>query len=565
MGMQSDDTSAHTRRSRLHRIPVAALRAKLIALSRMQGGSDTMRSRLIDALGVEPQNPVVCIRRLALPEILRIVDECPEFTDDLIHDLSAQYRYGTNPSFYIYMFDGKCQAIRQSIDVLKSTLCAAFSNSSSDPEVTLPVAKGLELSEVRKLPEFPHVVEGDYRYLRRLEYIDETECAVAPYETIYGFFWLNPATGYAIIRTGRSSIVQTIKQAIEDAIETSLVPLRITMQLRDRLPFLRKEMAIGGRLHSPSPDSGLFQNMWISDPKMHKKGYQQLEQAYSQVRQSRFRVNVDDENAIKLTVSENGSLAVVGSITASQFRKWCIGRLDEISRRHSSMLEEVCEYWDTLDLRHVRELNWLETEKQRNMFISIIKALVAMKHARVGSFPLEISPLEFAAAFGDMVQVKLAISCEVENCDYAEYLHCYKCRSEIFMVHSRRPWRLSCHTHRAKSDRIRIPIDWRCDRLHQVELSTDQVEDNLEVFLDSTLRELLKNATKTFGSDIVYDPSREDIYINGRSFVYHCDRTLANEASTHPSVVNVFGDANIVGRANDIDRLTMGGGEQSLQ
>jgi len=93
------------RLQQLQQIPVFALRQAVYQLledNRMEG---VLHERFRTILNRRPRNIKRAVQRLTREHLTRLIDACPEIADDQIRELFEEYRYGSNPSFYIYLFD----------------------------------------------------------------------------------------------------------------------------------------------------------------------------------------------------------------------------------------------------------------------------------------------------------------------------------------------------------------------------------------------------------------------------------------------------------------------------
>lgn len=142
--------------------------------------------------------------------------------------------------------------------------CRDFVRASTQEE-GLPRVRSLALNDLGPLPRRPEVIEGNYRFQARLDYIDEDQNAVSTYQTLYGFFWLNSTEGYVIIHARNPGVLKALKHAIEEATDIHLTSLVISKQLKNALPFLLRESFRSGRLHDPDPGPDRFRWLTIAD------------------------------------------------------------------------------------------------------------------------------------------------------------------------------------------------------------------------------------------------------------------------------------------------------------
>jgi len=93
------------RLQQLQQIPVFALRQAVYQLLEDYQMEGLLHERFRTVLNRRPRNIKRAVQRLTREHLTRLIDACPEITDDHIRELFEEYRYGTNPLFYIYLFD----------------------------------------------------------------------------------------------------------------------------------------------------------------------------------------------------------------------------------------------------------------------------------------------------------------------------------------------------------------------------------------------------------------------------------------------------------------------------
>lgn len=268
----------------LQQIPVFALRRALYPLSEGEPGEAAMRERFRSLLNRKPRDLKRAVQRLTREELTKLIGACPEISNDQITELFEEYRYGTNPSFYIYLFDPR-HLSREAVDRFPRSLEDELSQSNLAQEEGLPRIRGLALNDVGSLPGRPQIIEGNYRFQERMDYVAENQNAVSTYQTLYGFFWVNTANGYVIIHARKPEVLNTLRRAIRKAANIHLRPLVISKQLKNALPFLFRDSFRSGRLHDPNPgpEMNSFRSLTITDDDPYAKGYEAWEDRYPEV------------------------------------------------------------------------------------------------------------------------------------------------------------------------------------------------------------------------------------------------------------------------------------------
>lgn len=173
------------RLQQLQQIPVFALRQAVYQLLDDERMEELLHERFRTVLNRRPRNIKRAVQRLTREHLTRLIDACPEITDNQIRELFEEYRYGTNPSFYIYLFDTALLR-RTALQGFRPHFEEALGVFNQSQEEGLPRVRSLALNDLGPLPRRPEVIEGNYRFQARLDYIDEDQNAVSTYQTLYG-------------------------------------------------------------------------------------------------------------------------------------------------------------------------------------------------------------------------------------------------------------------------------------------------------------------------------------------------------------------------------------------
>ena len=181
---------SEARIQQLQQIPVFALRQTMYRLLEDENAERVMRERFGAILKRKLHHIRQAVQRMNREQLTSLIDACPEISDEQIRELFEEYRYGSNPSFYVHLFD-KSTLGRQALQGLRQRFEAELEVFNLPREGGLPRMRRLALSDLVSLPERPEIVEGTYRFQARTDFIDASQNAVSTYQTLYGFFWVN--------------------------------------------------------------------------------------------------------------------------------------------------------------------------------------------------------------------------------------------------------------------------------------------------------------------------------------------------------------------------------------
>ena len=510
----------------LQQIPVFALRQVVTGLIGGEGMEEVMRERFRTILNVQPRNLPGAVQRLNREHLTRLIDACPEVSNDQIQGLFEEYRYGTNPSFYIYLFDVQLLQ-REALKGFRQRFEAELEAFNAPREEGLPRLRRLALNDLGALPERPEIIEGNYRFQKRLDYIDAEQNAVSTYETVYGFFWLNAAEGYVIIHATTTRVLKALKRAIQQGADIYLTPLVISKRLKNALPFLLQESLRSGRLHDPDPGPDRFRWLTISDDALYEKGYEDWEKRYPEVRSARYREVVAGEKETSLTVRcDRGALSLAGKLMASQFRAWCLKRLGQIIGVLHQFQADPPAYVRTRRLDGAPEMAKFSAI-QRRLVLEIISALLTLKQAsHLGYQALHTPPLALAAGLGRFVRVQIPLECPEPECKGEEgYLACPTCDATVFtLTRQEEAWHVECRAHRRKRWSCALPLEGVCEREHPFTLEADDLAERVELLPSKELSSIIATVINDRLPGYSFDPEREGFIVRGPNLLYYPDK-----------------------------------------
>ena len=538
----------------LQQIPVFALRQAVAELIDDEELEPAIRDRFRTALDRRPRSLRRAVQRLNREQLTRLIDACPEISDDQVRELFEEYRYGSNPSFYIYLFDtgllgpGALQGFRERFE-------EELHEFNADQEDGLPRMRRLALNDLGALPERPEIVEGNYRLQKRLDYIDTEQNAISTYETLYGFFWLNAAEGYVIVHARTAEVLKGLKRAIQKGADIYLTPLVISKRLKNALPFLLRESLRSGRLHDPDPGPDRFRWLTITDDAPYAKGYQEWEERYPEVRSARYRETVGDEKETSLTVRcDRGALSLAGKLRASQFRAWCLDRLGQIITVLNEFQTDPPAYVRTLRLESVPEMTRFSAA-QRRWVLELISALLTLQQSPGRGFqPLSNSPLDLAVVLGRFVRAQVPMECGEPECKGEEgYLTCPGCDSTTFALERQGgTWQLACRKRRHWT--CALPLAGECERGHRFTLDADDLAEKMELLPGEDLIRTIADVVNGHLPGYRFDPDREGFIVRGPNLVYYPDKGKVRDSEkvsvTNYNVTQYIGtviDSEVIG------------------
>ena len=531
------------RLSQLHQIPVFALQDRFVEISLMDGNEAKLIELFHRILDKEPRKLDSAIRRLTRAQLTMLIDASPElFTDADIRALFEEYRYGTSPSFYLYQLTAVDPSRLEDLDQLKCRIKHQFDHVGADDETELSIGE-LNLNSLYSFPEQAGILEANYRYLQRLGYVDANQRAISTYQTLYGFFWINHVEGYAIVHGRTKQILKYVRTAIERALGICLVELVVSEQLQIELPFLDPEKIQLGIFRDPDPTSNNFSSVKVTNSSRHNKQFERLRAAYPEMPQANYADTAVGDKRTTISIYDKGLFKVFGRFTAAQIRNWCLASLRQVVTTLTRFHDKQADFIAALNLEQTDEFNRLGCNIQKDHLKHIVATTVAFKKMPgIGVYPLTGSPLQIAAIFGDLVTVQIPFPCQDVSCEEGHYFVCPICTNRHLRIVHGRDWIVHCTEHPIFPLNLHLPLKGECEKLQHYSLDSAEIESTIEIFLGRKLLGIIQdviNSSKIQDCSVDFD--QEIIYISGRSYVYHQNRSKVFGRQGDTLVQNIYG------------------------
>lgn len=510
----------------LQQIPVFGLRQMVNDHFRGDEGEAHLAARFRAALARKPRRPRQAVMRLTRQELARLIDACSEIDDAVIAAYFEEYRYGSHPSFYIYLVSpGRlAEGWMQGFDErLAQALVDDNARFAGDVSQGLPPLRDILLNDFGPLPGAAGLYEGTYRFLSRLDYIDAEENAVSTYETLYGFFWISAADAYVTIHARKPEVLKSLRSAIEEAAGVLLTPLVISKKFKNALGFLNPLHFRSGKLYEPNPASDRFRWLTIADGKAYEKGYGQFEEAYPELRSTSYRISVaGKDTTVRLTCAQ-GALTLSGRLQASQFRAWAMDSLGEVIRVLRELQAEPAAYVQTMGLRSVAALAPYAGALQKDIVLELLSQVLTLKQAGREIGTLQRPALDLAVALRSDVAAQIVCACGEPDCGEEGPLACPVCGESLLAVSQRDgAVQLGC----LKGPRhwqAGLPAGVTLDCGHEATLAADDLRDGLELLPGARLLGVMAGLVREHLGGYEFDPRREGFYVRGSTLHYYAD------------------------------------------
>jgi len=548
------ETESNSRRvHKLQQIPVFALREQLYELLREPDRALKIKSRIVETLNIQSQNPAGTIKYLNREQLIQLISVSPEIDDLRVDALFEEYRYGTNPSFSIYVFDpglidrpGRIQ--------MQGEVWAIVAEWNRKVLQEFPRVRKLSIDAFYEITDHPEIIEANYNFQKRLDYIDEDQNPTSTYETLYGFFWINTRDGYVIIQARDNEIQRVLELAISEGSGIHMVSLVITKELKNALSFLLEGSLRSSRLHDPDPETTRFRWLSITDDDPYAKGYRDWEQSYPEIRNARYRVEVGNKETSLTIRFDSGAMSLAGKLTATQFRNWSLTQLSEIIQKVRDFHKRPVVYIQTYGFRNVSELQKYSAAQKDYITHWIALLLDLKQNPGIGYRDTNISPMQAAYEMKRYVFVQYLVKCEDESCDREGYYACEVCGKTTFdVVPDDSKWALECREHRKQRWSTGVPIEGVCEQGHKFTITLGDLEHNLQILPSDELLGSIAAVVNQYIPDFVFSDQIESFMLRGSLLYYVSDR--AKVPDPHRGNVTIINKLN-VGRIEPGGKVT---------
>jgi hypothetical protein len=541
------------RTRQLQQIPVFALRQAVTNLMDDPRMEVVVQGRLREVLGRRSRTLKRVVQRLTREQLTRLINACPEITDEEVQSLFEEYRYGTSPSFYIYLFDAG-RIPHDAWQGFRPRFEAALEEFNKPLEEGLARIRCMRLNDLSALPDRPEINEGTYRFLARLDYVDEYENVQSIYQTLYGFFWVHTTLGYAIIQARSPEVLGGLLLALGAGGGIVLQPLVISKYLKNELTFLARNALRSSRLYDPDPQTQRFRWLTIVDDDTYGKGYDQWEERYPEVRNLRYREVVSEGRETSLTIRcDQAAFGLAGKLKASEFRTWCLDRLGQLVVTLDQMRTNVPQFVQTHNLANVPEMSEFGAG-QREQILRVISVLLTAKQTSGQSEQyVGASPLDLASAFGPLMGVLVHFDHPTHECEEEGDVTCPECGRKLFtLIRKEGVWTLACKVGTMTHWTGALPLPWRCEQEHAFTISEDDLGRTVILVPTTKLSQTIRRIVNQRLPGYRFDPEREAFYIRGSSLIYSENRKqFTADAKTEILVLqeiqNVASGATVVG------------------
>lgn len=522
-------TLADERTRLLQQIPVFALRQLLNETFDGEEGGGTLKERLNSVLNRKPRLVKQAVMRLTRQELTQLINACPEIELAQLIDLFERYRYGSHPSFHIYLFDPGLLGTTDPIELangITEVLETENQELESESQESLPRIKDITLNDFSKLPGAPEIFEGTYRFLSRLDYVDAEQNAISTYETLYGFFWINSADGYVTIHARKPEVLNGIKHAIEQSGGIYLTALTISKQFKNALRFLEQDFFRSSRLYEPDASAERFRWLTIADRRAYEKGYEKWEEAYPEVRSTKYRVLVGDKETTLTLRCDQGALSLAGRLQASEFRDWAIVSLGEVLRVVNTFRVDPFDYVQTLRLRTVDEMvRYSATQKDE--ILNLISLILTLKQEGRQHLQLSKSTIELAITLRGLLRVQFNCPCTESDCDQESFIICPICDGELFdLKQKNHAVQIDCaETKRSHwSQSLPFIVDLECG--HDFVLDDDNLQRRMEVLPSAELLSVIARVINKYLTKYEFNAVREGFFIRDTELWYYAAKEM---------------------------------------
>ncbi|MCL6587901.1 MAG: hypothetical protein K6T72_15590, partial [Anoxybacillus sp.] len=219
------------------------------------------------------------LKRADKNTLIKIVNKCPEITEEDINECFEEYRYSRRPNFRLFLlhpFDLKITSETLIVSCGKSKGIQKLNQALAEIDFSKDNLKDITVLDQTVIDK--ETMEFSFSYQERYNYIDpDTEDSSFIFELKYGFLWINMNERFLSISVPNDTLAPILAGAVNKAFDTFSTSINITEDVLKSV-FSKESMKRTSLFH-PNPPPGYPEKISLADAKMgekveHLKGYE---------------------------------------------------------------------------------------------------------------------------------------------------------------------------------------------------------------------------------------------------------------------------------------------------
>ena len=379
---------------------------------------ESLEMRVISLTDTEIKDVKKTIYKLSRRNLILLVEQSPEITNEDVDQVYELNRYGLKPGFTLYYLSGQIKEIE--IEKIKDIVDNQLKSIEylGDEQYKNVVCKSVE-----KI--LNDTMEITFSYMCKYTYVSDEEKPEFIYELKETFVWINTKDSYIAIKTVPNKVMTIIKGIFSRVFETRISVIRLTKKMIEEI-FGDNNMK-KGTFYKPNANDSEPQKVTIADSNLSEKPL--VRGAYSEydLTSSSLQEEVSDDITSTLGINcKQGKIYLTKNLNASDFRAWSVKRIkDIIGYMGGANLEEFEEF----EVRNIMEdLTWNGfTNPQKKLLEKIIFSIYCAKKHGLESFDLSCTTNEIWSKLNKFFYTNYSFECD--ECDEVCVGHCDNCGS----------------------------------------------------------------------------------------------------------------------------------------
>lgn len=411
---------------------------------------EELKKKLEDILNKRVLKPKDKINKLSYSNLIKLFIKYDILSLKQEKNLFFQFRDSKNPIFYLYKFKGDTG---EELEKIRKIIANSFSLSKLDEICefkTIQENQKTQNALNSRYKEFKvmqnrifqekKIIEFNFEYLERIDYLDKTYAPKFVYSLKYGLFWLDKRNQLVIIKCQNERIVEAIISLLEKCLKSTFWKFNLHKNIVDKLFDFKKMIKIALKSNK-NINPELLESIIIRDKKYAEKLNDPIYKFLLnyQRRMGSYHTSIKGfSRKIKVNVNETGKISLVGkSIKLDKCREWLIETLLEIIKIQEELWKSgnITSYINSSDcIKRSNLYKQLKNEVSRAKLFELIEKIIILKEKPDIDSIEFIFPPEISYYYRHFIIPFIDLRCSIENCNASLLCPNLNCESIGFII-----------------------------------------------------------------------------------------------------------------------------------
>lgn len=402
-------TVTQKQRTKLELIRVEGI-CKMI-LSKIDG--NVLRYKIEHITGSVIHDEKAALFRMPRYQLIKLIESTTLFSDEDINNAYELYRYGLKPGFTLFSISSKYQEISKTkiVQKIKEYLASVV----YDEEESYKNLRYKTESEIDQ-----NVIEYDFTYLSKYNYLSEQEEPKFIYELEECYVWISAESLFVAIKNAPTRITNIIKKMMADILHTKLNNIKINKKLVNEI--FGEENIKKGTFVKANASVDEAEKITIADSKFAEKKSVRAGVSSYDMTSSYLSENIDENFNSTLGVNCNqGKIYLTRNVNATMFRTWSIKRIKDIivflNNKENTMDFEIFKAKNIMD-----NPIWAKSKLKNKIIEKIIYAVYVCVKNNLETYAIDEDILEIRRNLDEYLYDKLLMNCD--RCEEISFPSC---------------------------------------------------------------------------------------------------------------------------------------------